>query len=383
MNPIYLDYAAATPLDESVLAAMRPYFSERFYNPSAVYATGRAVRADVEAARRTVALCLGVKPPEIVFTAGGTEANNLAIHGVMDRLLPHFPGARMLASAIEHDSVLETAKRYAHSLVPVTKQGIVDTAALQTMIDDDTALVSIMYANNEIGTVQPLREIGQTIDAIRKDRRGRGAKLPLYFHTDAAQAVNYLDLQAARLGVDLVSVNGGKIYGPKQSGVLYVRAGVELQPLLLGGGQERNVRSGTENVPAIMGLGRAMQTAGDMRPEEVRRLRELQKYYFSELLRLIPHAVINGSTKKRLPNNLHFTIPGQDNERLLFQLDSAGIQAAAGSACSAASQEASHVLRAIGCSEGDARASLRLSMGRATTKADLDRTLSVLKDIIT
>ncbi len=377
MTAIYLDHAAATPLDPTVQAAMVPYFSKHFYNPSALYGAAERVRHDVDTARSSVARSLGVRPAEIVFTAGGSEANNLAIHGVMTR----YPGARLLMSAIEHDSVLEAGKQFAHDMVSVTGQGIVDTAALKEQIDDNTVMISIMYANNEIGTIQPIREIGQLIAAIRKDRRSRGVVLPLYFHSDAAQAANYLDLQAPRLGVDLLTLNGGKIYGPKQSGLLYVRGGVELQPLIRGGGQERNIRSGTENVPAIIGFAAALEIAQQSRHTESKRLAELQHYFYVHLAELLPGAVINGSRKKRLPNNIHITIAGQDNERLLFQLDAAGIMAAAGSACSASSDTPSHVLQAIGLSDAAARASLRFTMGRATTQAELEHVIQTLRDL--
>jgi cysteine desulfurase len=219
-----------------------------------------------------------------------------------------------------------------------------------------------MYANNEIGTIQPIREVAKIVQSKRQDR-----KLPLYFHTDAAQAGNYLDLHAARLGIDLMTVNGGKIYGPKQSGALYVKAGLELTPLVSGGGQERGLRSGTENVAAAAGLAAALDLAQGDRHQEAGRLREMQSRFFKVLETKLPEAVINGSRRFRLPNNLHITLPGRDNERLLIQLEQAGILAAAGSACSAGSGLPSHVLRALGLDDTTARASLRLTMGRSTT----------------
>jgi cysteine desulfurase len=371
MKPIYLDHAAATPLDTEVLTAMKPYFTDAFYNPSSLYAAAEKVRKDVDSARAAVAEVLGARPAEIIFTAGGTEANNLAIQGIMAR----FPGAGVITTEIEHDSVLEACVRYPHKLMEVDKGGLVSAEALKDEIDDRTLLVSVMYANNEIGSVEPIREIGRLIGEIRRDRQERGVELPLYFHTDAAQAANYLDLHVARLGVDLMTVNGGKIYGPKQSGILYVRGGIELTPLVFGGGQERNMRSGTENVPGIIGFAKALQRAEEIKKPEVKRLSELQTYFIGRLAEIIPEAGINGSLKKRLPNNIHLTIPGQDNERMLYQLDEAGVLVATGSACSAASDEPSHVLGAIGLNDDEARASLRLTMGRATTRDDLDRVL--------
>ncbi len=370
---IYLDHAAATPVDPRVLATMQPYFAANFYNPSATYDAARAVRKALDAARGRVAHWLGAKSNEVIFTAGGTEANNLAIHGVMRQ----FPKSNIVVSAIEHDSVLVPANRYDCRQIKVQTDGRLDLDDLRAKIDDQTMLVSIVYASNEIGTVQPLREVAKIIDEKRAERSGAKA-LPLYFHSDACQAANYLDLHVNRLGVDLLTLNGGKIYGPKQSGALFVKAGVELQPLIDGGGQERGLRSGTENVAGAIGLAEALDLAQTMRQTESRRLRSLQAHFLELLAEKIPAAVVNGSLKYRLPSNLHFTIPGKDNERLLVELDEAGIQAAAGSACSARNDTPSHVLRAIGLSDIQARASLRLTMGRATTPAMIERAVSVL-----
>ncbi|HEY1835606.1 MAG TPA: cysteine desulfurase family protein [Candidatus Saccharimonadales bacterium] len=371
---IYLDYAAATPMDERVLAAMRPYFSEKFFNPSATYLVAKDVAKDLAEARGRVAHWLGSRPSEIIFTAGGTEANNLAVQGIMQK----FPDGNVVVSAVEHESVLAPAEKSNHKIAPVDKYGMIDVAKLAELIDEKTVLVSVMYANNEVGTIQPIREIAKVLEQVRTERRKAGSHLPLYFHTDAAQAAIYLDLHTARLGVDMMTVNGGKIYGPKQSGVLFVGAGTNLEPLILGGGQERGVRSGTENVAGAIGLSVALDLIQQNRHEESRRLQELQKYFFEQLETKIPQATINGSQKKRLPNNVHITIPGADNERLLMQLDEAGILAAAGSACSASNEEPSHVLRAMDLTDADAQASLRFTMGRGTTKADIDRTIQML-----
>jgi cysteine desulfurase len=360
---IYLDHAAATPVDKRVLKVMQPFLADNFYNPSATYQPARAVRTVLEAARAKTAHWLGARSSEIIFTAGGTEANNLAIHGVMRR----FPSANLAISAIEHESVAKPAAGYNCREVAVQPDGRIDMDSLQSQIDDQTVLVSIMYANNEIGTIQPIREIGKLLTEVRQRRRSAGNELPLYFHTDACQGANYLDLHVARLGVDLLTLNGGKIYGPKQSGGLYVKAGTELQPLIEGGGQERGLRSGTENVAAAVGFAEALEIAQTMRREETARLRKLQTQFIELLEKSIPQAVINGSLRYRLPNNIHVTVPGQDNERLLIQLDEAGILAAAGSACSASSQESSPVLQALGLDDAAARASLRFTTGRETT----------------
>ena len=378
MKSIYLDYAAATPIDGKVLEAMLPYFSEKFFNPSATYLAAKAVRQDVQAARAKVALAVGVRAMEITFTAGGSEANNLAIHGVMHR----YSDKKVIVGAIEHESVLAPAHQYHYAEAPVNPDGLVDADRLKGLIDEDTVLVSIMYANNEVGTVQPLREVSSIIrDEIAK-RRVHGNSLPLYFHTDAAQATNYLDLHASRLGIDMMTLNGGKIYGPKQSGALWVRSGVDIAPLIYGGGQERGLRSGTENVPGIIGFSKALEIAQTMRHTEAARLQQLQQLFFAVLSGKVPQVVINGSRQRRLPNNVHVTLPGHDNERLLMALDEAGIMAAAGSACSASSEEPSHVLRTMGISEADAQSSLRFTMGRSTTEHDIHATVTALAKAI-
>lgn len=370
----YFDYAAATPLDERALAAMQPYFAEDFYNPSALYAPAQKVAQDIAAARVSVAGILGARPSDVIFTAGGTEANNLAIHGVMAR----FPGKNMVVSSIEHDSVLAPAKCYATRVITAREDGRVDVAAIQKLIDDDTVLVSIQYANNEIGTVQPLRDIAVMLADIKKQRRASKNGTPLYFHSDACQATPYLDLHVARLGVDLMTLNGGKMYGPKQSGALYVTGGLVLEPLLQGGGQERNVRSGTENVAAIMGFTKALELVQTDRKNESERLLQLRTQLVNGLQQQLPQVELTGSLKFRLPNNVHITIPGTDNERLLIQLDEAGILAAAGSACSASSEEPSHVLKALGFSDQKARSSLRFTFGHSTDGQAIDALLSTL-----
>jgi cysteine desulfurase len=372
-NIIYLDHAATTPLDPSVLAAMQPYLVGQYFNPSAQYLAARAVRKDIEVARARIAHWFGARPSEIIYTAGGTEANNLAIKGIMEC----YPDGNLVVSSIEHDAVLEPAARYQCRMAPTRADGIVDAEALLRLVDDNTVLVSVMYVNNELGTIQPIRAIGEQLAALRK-----GRTRPLYFHVDACQASAYLDLHAARLGVDLMTINASKIYGPKQVGVLYVRAGVVLQPQMLGGGQERHLRSGTENVAGIMGLATALDMVQKRKADEIQRLKTLQKLFFDLLAEQLPSVRINGSLKHRLANNIHITVPGADNERLMMQLDEAGILVAVGSACSASSEEPSHVLRAIGMSDADARASLRITMGHDTTEDDVRRTVAGLKAVL-
>ncbi|HET8709166.1 MAG TPA: cysteine desulfurase family protein [Candidatus Saccharimonadales bacterium] len=375
---LYFDYAAATPVDERVLAAMQPYFSAAFYNPSALYAPALAVAKDVAAARASIAAVLGARPAEITFTAGGTEANNLAIQGVMAK----FPGKHMVTTAIEHDSVLYPARKYDFTEVKPKPDGRIAIDGVANAIRDDTVLVSVQYANNEIGTVQPIRDIAALIDDIKQQRRKNSNDTPLYFHSDACQASLYLDLHVARLGVDLLTLNGGKMYGPKQSGLLYIKGGLVLMPLLLGGGQEAGVRSGTENVPFIIGLAKALELAQQNRKAESERLHALKDKFIKGLAEQLSRVEVTGTQKFRLPNNVHITIPGGDNERLLFQLDEAGIMAAAGSACSASRNEPSHVLRALGMSDEQARSSLRFSFGRATDEAAVDTLLRTLLKIV-
>lgn len=374
---IYLDCAAATPLDSSVEAAMRPYWQEKFYNPSANYLAGRAVAADIAAARATVAQQLGTKPSEVIFTAGGTESDNLAIHGVMQA----YPGANLLVSAVEHEAVLQTAQAYTHRVVPVDTRGLIDLDALARQIDEKTVLVSVMYANNEIGTIQPIRQIADIIKQVLAKRQAAGNTHPLYFHTDASQAANYLDIHANRLGVDLMTLNGGKMYGPKQTGVLFVRAGLVLQPQVRGGGQERGLRSGTENVAGIIGFAKALETTQKLRNDETKRLRGLQTMFVKQLKTAVPNVIINGG-KSQLPNIVHVTIPNCDNERVMMQLDEQGIICAVGSACSASNEEPSHVLTAIGLSDVEAQGSLRFSLGRQTTQKDIETTVRALQKII-
>lgn len=380
---IYLDYAAATPLADEVLLAMQPYWQEEFYNPSALSLPAKSVSNDLEEARSKVASVVGSRPAEIIFTAGGTEANNLAIFGVATSLEP----GHIITSAIEHESVLAPLQELAKNGWEVTElkpnaKGLISAEQVEKALKSKTVLVSIMYANNEIGSVLPIKQIAAVLANERAERARNNNSTPLYFHTDAAQAANYLAVNAHRLGVDLMTLNGGKIYGPKQSGVLFVRAGVPLKPLLLGGGQEAGKRSGTENVPACIGFATALQQAELLRKAEFTRMDELQKYCFEQIEKQLPGVIINGSTKHRLPNNVHLTVPGSDNERLLYALEEKDIICAAGSACSASNEEASHVLLAMGMSEADARASLRLTFGRPTTKTHIDRFVQDLKTLL-
>ncbi len=371
----YFDYAAATPLDPKVKKAMDPYLADFFYNPSAQYAPARGVNANLKALRAEVADILGAKSTEIIFTSGATEANNLAIYGIMSL----FKNANMIVSGLEHDSVLKPSQNFNTKICPVNPKGVVDPEVLSKLIDEKTVLVSIMLANNEIGTIQPIKKIAEIVKEIRHRRQKSGNKIPIYLHTDAAQATNYLDLHVSRLGVDLMTINGGKIYGPKNSGLLFVRTGIILSPMILGGGQERGLRSGTESLASIAGLVQAIKIASKKREAEKTRLSMLQKHFIDLLEKNITNFAINASLKNRLPNNLHVTFYGLDNERIMMKLDSLGFCVAVGSACSASSDEPSHVLQALGMSEKDIRASIRFSMGRQTTLQDVENLVKALK----
>jgi cysteine desulfurase len=376
-HPIYLDYAAATPMDPRVAAAMQPYFSDNFYNPSAAYLSAKAVKKDLESARVKVSQIVGARPAEIIFTAGATEANNLAIAGIMNQ----YPQAECLVSEIEHESVLEPAKAFNCKFIPVDKNGIIILNKSSNLISGKTVLISIMLVNNELGTVQPLREVSGLVRQIRRERLAAGNKLPLFLHTDAAQAANYFDLHTSRLGVDLMSLNGGKIYGPKQSGGLFLKAGVGLKPIITGGGQEFNLRSGTENVAGIIGFSKALEVAQEDRAVNANHVSEIRQHFESKIMARIPIAKINGSPKHRAPHITNMIFPGVDNERLMMELDERGIICAAGSACSAKNQTPSHVLEAIGLDEPLARSSLRFSFGKQSTNENIEAAVAALTEL--
>jgi cysteine desulfurase len=377
-QPVYLDYSAATPVKPEVAEAMRPYLSQEFYNPSAIYLAAKHAKRQLDGIRQSAAVQLGAKPAEIIFTAGATEANNLAIQG----LGRQYPGAEILISAVEHESVRAPAELFDSREVPVDEHGRILLNKLSNLISDKTLLVSVMLVNNEVGTVQPLSEVAALIGHIRRQRREKGNELPIYLHTDAAQAGNYFDLHVSRLGVDLMSVNGGKIYGPKQSGILYVKAGLKLWPLIVGGGQEFGLRSGTESLAAAAGLAKALDLAQNARGAESKRVTSLRDYFESRITELIPGAVTNGTKNHRSPHISNITFDGVDNERLLMELDERGVQCAAGSACSASSDEPSHVLMAMGLSREMAQSTLRFSLGAQTTKDQLDKAVSALRQIL-
>lgn len=371
---VYLDHAAATPLDGEVLTAMQPYFADAFYNPSSPYAPAVAVRREYEAAKAKIAAIIGARSGELTMTAGATESINLAF------------GARsghVVVAAVEHHAVLAAAKRYDHTLVPVDRHGRVDPAAIKRAIRPDTWLVSVALANNELGTIQPLGKIAETIKDVRAERLEAGNETPLYFHSDASQGAGQLDLHVTRLGVDMLTLNAAKIYGPKQVGLLYASRAVSLQPQILGGGQESGLRSGTENVPGVIGMAVALEKADAGRHAEVLRLSGLRNKLESMLLDAFPSAIVSGHPKHRLASHLHISFPGIDAERLIFGLESRGVLVATGSACAANKGTRSHVLSAIALDDAVADGSLRLSLGKSTDEEAIEYAAAQIIEVVT
>jgi len=389
MREVYLDCAATTPLDPRVKAAMEPYWDVSYGNPSALYRQGRLAKEAVDQARERVARILHCRADEIIFTAGGTEADNIAIFGAT-AMFP-FDAAQgkrhLITTAIEHHAGLRSFEALGRegwevTYLPVSEDGLVGPAAVRAAIRPDTLLVSVMYANNEVGTIQPLAEIGDIIKRVRKERGAAGNQLPIYFHSDASQAAGFLDLDLSKLGVDLLSLNGGKIYGPKGVGALFVRSGVRLKPIFHGGGQEKNLRSGTENIPGIVGFAKAIEIAEAEREAESVRLTELRDYLISRLTTEIPKTVLNGHPVERLPNNVNVSVLDIEGEAVILYLDAKGIAISTGSACTSTTLDPSHVILALGKPYEYAHSSLRFTLGRATTKEDLDYVMEVFPPIV-
>ncbi len=381
---IYLDYAAATPLDAAVKRAMSQA-EAIFANPSAAGSLGRAAREQLETARHEVAMVLGAKASEIIFTSGGTEADNLAILGIART--NKTDGRHLLTIPTEHRSVLAAFEQLEteglkKEFIKVDKYGMIDMTDLKRKVRPDTILISVAMASSEIGTVQPIAEIGRAIANIRRERQKAGLATPIYFHSDASAVAGQLSLAVSRLGVDAMSLNAAKIYGPKGSGALYLRTGVVLEPLIFGGGQEGGRRAGTENLPGAVGLAMAIKLAEKNRREEVKTLTELRDGLIDELKKQFPKVILNGHKSKRLASNINISFPDTDGEDLTARLDAVGIIVATGAACAADSDQPSHVLRAIGRSEEEARGSLRITLGRATTQAHMDILVRMLSDLI-
>lgn len=404
MKEIYLDYAATTPVDPRVKKAMEPYWSKEFGNPSSLHRMGVAAKKALEESRKSITDILHCRPSDIVFTGGGTEAINLGIIGfsranaqfgkpARTTARPDDPvgrvqsGGHMITTRIEHHAVLHSVdvlrrEGFDVTTIGVSKDGVVDPKEIEHVIRPDTILVSVMYANNEIGTVQPIAEIGKIIREVRRKRIAEKNKTPLYFFTDACQAAGTLDLNVEKLGVDMLAINGSKIYGPKGIGCLYARKGIKLEPIAVGGGQEHGLRSGTENIPAIVGFAKALEIADKMRVKENGRLAKLRDWFIGELQKKIPDAALNGHRTLRLPNNVNISIPGIEGEAAVIYLDAKGIFCSTGSACSSVSLEPSHVILELGRSHDLAQGSLRFTLGRRTTKKDLEYALKVLAKVV-
>lgn len=377
LRPVYLDYAAATPVDHRVQQAMKPYFSDCFANPSTVYTSGVQARVAVDTARRYIANFLGTQPDTIVFTSGGTESCNLAIFGA---LLQHTP-QHIITTKVEHSAVLEPIRYLEQQGWEVTYLDVDATGAirlqdLKDALRPETMLVSVMYVNNELGNIYPIQEIGKIILKWRKEHE---SVFP-YFHTDACQASLYCDLSVERLHCDFLSINAGKLYGPKGIGALYIRRGISMHPLLQGGGQEHGLRSGTENVSAIVGFGKAISLIDTYAMENIVILRD---YFWDMLSGRIPDIYINGpSLDNRIPNNLHVWFKGVEAETLALYLSEYGIMVGVGSACMTGKDEDSHVLRACGFPTERNKESIRFTLGKDTTKKDIEHVLRVLPNIV-
>lgn len=372
---VYLDHAATTPVDPRVVEALLPFMREKFGNASSIHFFGQEARAAVDAARHQVAALINAKENEIVFTSGGTESNNLAIRGIFESNRVH--GSHVIVSDIEHPAVTEVCKRLGETgaevtTIPVGDNGTIDPSDVKAAIRDDTILISVMAANNEIGTVQPVAEIGHLVKGLREE----GKKI--WLHTDAVQAAGKISVDVSELNCDLLSVSGHKIYAPKGIGALYVRRGVRIAPQNLGGHQERERRGGTENVALIAALGSACEIAASERRSNASRILELRESFEERLTKAVPHIVINGASGNRLPNISNISFEGIEGEGLLINLDLAGIAVSTGSACSSGSIEASPVILALGTREDLARGSVRFSFGKDNTMEDVDYLLGVL-----
>ncbi len=388
---IYLDHAAATPVSKKVLEAMGPYFSHDFFNPSAAYLPAKKVAADYEAAKVVIAHAIGAKANDLIITAGATEANNLAL-SIVDGSCRSFSSPTSLRSAgvplhdrhpsvlyleTEHDSIRRPAEARGGQAVKVLSNGLVDLADLKSKITDSTMLISIALANGETGTIQPLAEVAAIIRDARLSRLKRGVKTPLYLHSDASQALNLLDISVARLGVDMLTINAAKVYGPKGVGALYVSHDVKLSPAVLGGGQENDLRSGTENVPGVIGFATAVSEAKAHLSHNRKKYAELRKILLKELQ---GYELIN--KKHSLDNFVNLCYNGVDGERLVFLLEDLGVYVATGAACAASKGEKSHVLKALGLSDAEIAGSLRLTLGETNDEPQIREAARIINEVV-
>ncbi|WP_071908005.1 cysteine desulfurase NifS [Methanobacterium congolense] len=371
---MYMDHSATSPVDPEVFEAMKPYFQEEFGNASTLYKLGRDGKRAMENARAQVASIIGAEPKDIIFTSGGTESDNIAIKGTVYKLKNK--GRHIITSNIEHPAVHETCKYlekngFEVTYVPVGTDGLLKASDVEAAIRDDTILITVMHANNEIGTIQPIAEIG-------KIAHENG----ILFHTDAVQSVGKIPVDVNALNVDMLSISSHKLYGPKGIGALYIKKGVRLEPIIHGGGHERGLRPGTENVPAIVGFGKACQLAEENLDEESARLTRLRDKLVDAVLEQNEEAYLNGDREKRLPGNANFRFTGIEGESLILHLDFKGIAASTGSACSSTKLEPSQVLMAIGLEEVEAHGSLRISLGRENTEEDIDHAITSIKEVV-
>jgi cysteine desulfurase len=371
---IYLDYNATTPVDPAVLTAMLPFLAENFGNANSIHSAGQRARAAVDAARESVAGLIGAKSSEIVFTCGGTESDNLAMFGIVNPC--DQPRRHVVTTAIEHHAVLNAAQALEKqgvdvTYVPVGGDGIVDPEEIREAIRPETVLISVMLANNEIGTIQPVEEIGRV-----------AAEEDIYFHCDAVQAAGKLAIDVRKLGVDLLSISGHKLYAAKGVGALYVRAGTELGPIFYGGHHERDRRPGTENVPGIAGLGKAAELAAEYLASSAIRLGGLRDRFEKSLLNALPGVKVNGSVEHRVPNTCNLFFDAAGGEALVIALDLQGVMCSSGAACSSGAVEPSHVLTAIGLLPDQARSSLRFSLGRPTTEHEIDEAIRIIPPVV-
>ena len=392
---VYFDNAASTRLSEAVLRAMQPYLKAGYGNPSSLHKTGMEAKTAISKARGQVAKVLNCKTQEIIFTSGGTESNNLAILGIIQKFqLSHQKIGHIITTSIEHEAVLEPIQflqkmGWAVSFAPVDKFGDVSPDTIKKLIRKDTVLVSVMYANNETGAIQPIQEIGKVIAGVNRARRNK-KQSPVFFHTDACQAGGLLDLNVEKLKVDLLTLNGSKIHGPKGSGILFKKNGVEIEPQIRGGGQEHGLRSGTENTPAIVGFGEAITLIRIQAKKSLKQLFAKQSYLEKLLLKKIPNLIINGPANLKLkpkepnfgllklPSTTNFSIKGVEGEALMYYLDAAGFSVATGSACTTASNEPSHVLKAMGINDQLSRSTIRVSLDYNVTTKEITQFVNVL-----
>jgi len=373
---IYLDNAASTAVHPEVVKEMMPYFDSQYGNPSSIHQFGRKAKNAIQKARKQVAALIRAEPDEILFTSGGTESNNTILYGIPKLQGSHLDQNHIITSSIEHEAILEPCKKLEEkgvkiTYLPVDEHGIIDSNDVTNSIAENTVLVSIMFANNEVGTIQPIKEISEICKKYQ---------IPL--HTDAVQAVGKVPINVKELGVDALSISSHKINGPKGIGALFIKKGLKIVPYITGGGQENGLRSGTENVASIVGFGKACEIAKERLNENISHFQTLHSSTLSKIVKEIPHVKLNGHPRKRIFNNIHLTFLGVQGEDLIIKLDEHGIAASTGSACSVHTQKASHVLQAMGFNHEQITGSLRMSFGYMNTLNEVDQTVEVLKKVV-